>query len=526
MKYKLSTENTDNKIDGSRTIEGVVFEDNTGKNEQVYEKQKREGDGQLQEKELKIAGVFVQLIEIKDGTNTVRAQTVTNSGGWYGFVGYLPGDYKVRYIYGYDDKTAMTNNSPKGVEAGLNEKSYNGHDYQSTKYQEKTEDYWYTIQDSKSDAKDNETRKQKVIDYSKTILNHKAEVLNSWKNPAPSHINEKMQRELANELEQKTYRYADTKSINIEIEYATTDTEGNERKEYKIKGIDFGIVERPKTKLELDQDIESIKITLSDGTEYINTEKDLEHVQWLKEDAQGKNEKINITMDEEIMNGATIEIVYKITLKNRSELETQKTKAKTIINYVSNNLNYNEQDNLTEDGKPLWEIVKVEDIQKDGEETLINKEIDLTTQSIILKASLNNPLITKELYPKEGKDEVISTLKLRKIITPDNSLNNLLYTNMTEIVEIENELGRKNPNAVPGNQALNEQPKEHDTSGASQDTTFDKIGQPDSDNPQDGTVTIIPPTGSMYIYYILGITSSIILALGIVLIKKIVIDKK
>lgn len=362
IKYLLTTTlNPDgDKIDGSRTIEGIVFEDSTGKNEKVYTKEKREGDGIIQQEETKIAGVIVQLIETKNGK--IRAQTITDKGGWYGFVGYLPGDYKIRYIYGYDDKTAMTDNPPMGVTAGLNKKSYNGQEYQGTKYQDKENGYWYTIQDSKSDAKDNEVRKQKVIEYSKSVINHKGEVLSSYKNPQPNHIKPETTRALANELEENTYRYAYTEDMNIEIEYVTSKTEGNAIKEYKIKGVDFGIVERPKTKLKIDQDIKSIKVILSDGTEYINTEKNLQNVQWIKDQITDKNEKINITMDEELTHGATIEIIYNITVKNMSELDTGKIKASNIINYVSNNLEFDISDNL-KDGKPLWEIVKVNDIQ-------------------------------------------------------------------------------------------------------------------------------------------------------------------
>ncbi len=550
----------------SRTVEGIVFEDATGKAE-VKVGDTRSGNGILDSGENGIAGVIVELVEIKNDKMVVRAQTKTNQNGWYGFTGFIPGDYIIRYTYGSDNDTALSKGSV--YQQGLNDKSYNGQDYQSTTYTIKgdttqikpsTDDnliqkyidnnnvknteesivqitdkmtidkhntYWYTVQNATSDAKDYEYRTNQVKEYSKSeygteITNHKAEVFNSYMNPQPEHINAEANEKLVNELERRTFRYAYTPVIEVEVEYATKVIEGNKKYEHKITGVDFGIVERPKSELTIDQDIKHIKVTLADGRVLFDTETGTDNLQWINKgdmNKYDKNELINIIIDEELINGATLEIEYYLTVTNNSEQDTGTTRAKTILNYVANNLNFDEADNGN-----LWKVISKEEVQNDKKSSFVNNEmVDLSTQSIILQATSENPLTNTNLNPGE---KVSTTLKLTKVLAAESSTDDLTYTNMTEIVEIDNTVGRYDHGATPGNQKLELQPREHDTSGASKYVGFDNDGNIDPDHPQDGQVIVTPPTGSNYIYYVIGITSSLILIAGIFLIKKFVIDKK
>ena len=224
-------------------------------------------------------------------------------------------------------------------------------------------------------------------------------------------------------------------------------------------------------------------------------------------------------MDEELINGATIEITYNITVRNNSEVGTETTRAKTILNYVANNLNYDQADNGN-----LWKVVSKDSVQNDKNSTLVNNTIvDLSTQSVILQATEENPLANTNLKPGQ---QVTTELKLKKVLSTESSTDDLTYTNMSEIVEIDNTIGRYDHQATPGNQKLELQPREHDTSGASKYTSFDSTNQPDTKYPPDGVIIVTPPTGSNYIYYVIGITGALILAVGIFLIKKFVIDKR
>lgn len=622
------------KLLESRTIEGKVFEDSTGKDSKIYTTENRNGDGETDldtdarnKQDKPVVGAIVELVEIKEQTRAnndgstekvqqmiVRARTTTKEDGWYGFTGFLPGEYTIRFTYGSDDATAMTTEKVFDKE-GANSTSYNGQDYQSTTYRKDATNglttnnylvddelklkysnnndsatkkannetdltisstqaidtyepntYWYTVDNKLSDARDDAARVQEVINYSKAeygkeIVNHKAEVFNAYVNPQASHISKADHEKLVDELERRTYRYAYTPQIEVEVEYAKETVGGNQNKsiyDHKIIGVDFGIVERPKSELVIDQDVENIKVTLADGNTIIfdlSSEEarktQISNLQWsfgnmfnlkptdfykgreIKD--YDKNELINLIMDDELISGSKIEITYKLKITNNGEEDADTTtKAKSIINYVANNLEFDEQDNMIEvNGKDeaLWRVVKVDDIQNAKHSTFVNnytpegsklKLLDLSTQSTILEATDKNPL-TKALKPGESTE---ATLKLKKVISAESSQDDLNYTNMTEIVEIENTVGRYDHGATPGNQSVELQPQEHDASGASKSTTFDGEGNINNITPPDGKIIITPPTGSTHIYYVLGIGVTVILAVGLYLINRFVLRRK
>lgn len=503
------------KLFDSRTIEGTVFEDNTGKTNKVYTNQIRVGNGKLDDKDIGIAGVKVELIEVKNNQQTVRLTTKTDKNGKYIFKDFLPGDYIIRYTYGSDDDTAMTKASV--YYKGLNDKSYNGQDYRSTTYAQQTGDYWYTTQNGLSDATDNKDRDNAIISYARTengtaIVNHKAEVFSAYENPQGSHITKEVNRQLANELESKMYRYADTPKMVVEIEYATKETTGTQIHEYKITGVDFGIVERAKSELTIDQDVKHIKVTAADGnTILFDTETGTNNLQWIGKGDISKydtKELINIIMDDELISGSKLEITYYLTVTNNSEKDGNATTiAKNILNYVSNNLNFDVEDNKDTSGRALWEVVAKDAVQTGNVKTYVNSAVDLSTQAIILKATNTNPLVTTNLRPGE---QVTTTLKLKKVLSAESATDDLSYTNLAEIVEIDNGVGRYDHGAIPGNQQIGEVPQEHDATGVN----------------NDGKVIVTPPTGSQYIYYVIGITSAMILLAGIYFIRKFVVKKK
>ncbi len=640
----------------SRTMEGNVFEEalsNERTNRATASKEDyivnvgttRFGDGRInfgKNEDKRIAGIKVELVEIKDQKMYVRSTTYTDKNGWYGFGAYLPGDYTIRFTYGADEQTALTKDSQYkqeylnefggtfrenfenkngGKEYGkeyiiLNDTSYNGQDYQATEFRrspiesntehvyttddvlkgvyetnnsnknseehvvlapenqkivkyENSNYYWYddTSIKKSSDARDDEARRSQVISYAKTeygkeIINHKAEVFNSYINqktlrenernsnfneftqaqPTNEHVdNYNHNKELVKELERRNYMYAYTAEIPIEIEYTEKELEGGNDTPfytYKVTGVDFGIVERPRTQLTIDQDIKHIKVTTSDGNTILELANNNDgtfkvlvdngnNYQWLhtaKTDTYEKDELINVILDDELLSGSKLEVTYNITVTNNSEAHTGIQRAKNIINYVANNLNFDLADN-----NGLWTVVKKEEIQTPSSSTLINNDkgqnvnlVDLSTQTTILKASENNPLTSTALNPGQS---ATSTLTLKKTISAESSMDDLTYNNMTEIVEIDSTNGRYDHGAIPGNQSLEEQPREHDASGASR---YDEINQESGLRERykyDGRIIITPPTGSKRIYYVLATTVAFILIAGIVLIKKFVMRK-
>lgn len=553
-------------IQQSRTIEGTVFEDANTIGDGIGTAQVREGNGQLENGETGIAGVIVQLVEIKDGQMIERATTRTNNNGWYGFTGFVPGNYTIRYIYGSDDQTGMTTASRF---IGLNQKSYNGQEYQSTKFGQKQGDdledkayltdqnlinryqdnfnnkaedesvvqllanttvkkykegnnyYWYTQNDNLSDAHDDEYRRALVINYSKSeynteIANYKADVFNSYleldKQPEYIKNNEEYHRKLADELERRTYRYSYTPEIVVEVEKAVTSTTGNKKGEnayeHKITGIDFGIVERPKSKIELTKNVDAYKVVASDGTVLYDTNRGmLEGLKLIKQQRYETRPPIQITMDNELLNGATIQIKYKFTVTNNSELGEDGNSvisAKNIIDFVDNDLTFNPEDNAG-----LWESVSPESVQNITKSTLINNSlgIDLSTIQTILKTTEDNPL-TQNLQVGET---VEGELVLRKVLATESDTENMTYDNIAEIVEVKQIVGRYDKTSTPGDQNPEDENKQDDSYRAE-------------------TITIVPPYGettqNTTIYYIIGFVALAILGIGIFLIKKFVIKKQ
>lgn len=580
------------KLTVSRSIEGTVFEDSSIQHgydgNAVKTGQQRTGDGIFdKDKEKRIAGVKVELIEIKNGEMIPRAKTYTNANGWYGFTGFIPGDYTIKYTYGEEDYTAMTTKSQ--YYKGANDTSYNGQDYQSTIYRYNTYittspinigetiidnfpvsgSYWYDRDTTRySDARDDEERVKKVKAYSKEedgveITNHKAEVFSAYVDAEQqqTHITKEYYDalKLNEELEQKTHRYAYTPLMEIEVEYAKTTWEsGTHGTEHRIQNVDFGIIQRPKEELLIDQDVVHVKITSAKGETLIDTDTKVENFQWVKGEASNekdwrgefsdwakellkgtklseyeKEELVNAIVDEEVINGAQLEIEYNIQVRNNAELGNGNTRAKRIVNYVSNNLTFDEENNRDSAGRPLWKVVPRESIQNGEKSTLINNTgVDLSTQSVILEATDCNPLIgykegktVKESLPPNGQTETVK-LVLKKVLSTEGGSTgeDFIFTNMTEIVEIENDEGRYDHGAIPGNQDLTLQPQEHDTSGASR-----YADHGDTLHPQDGTVVVGPPYGSNYNYYtylIIGITLAGVILVGVILIKKFVINKQ
>ena len=86
------------------------------------------------------------------------------------------------------------------------------------------------------------------------------------------------------------------------------------------KHINLGLQKIPESQLELSKEVENIIVTLSSNEQIINMKeqrtKNLQHF---------INDSYNIYMDEEIMQGANIEIVYKIDVTNVGEVDNLMT---------------------------------------------------------------------------------------------------------------------------------------------------------------------------------------------------------
>lgn len=418
--------------------------------------------------------------------------------------------------------------------------------------------------------------RQDVIDFSKEdVTNHKAEVLASpYQRPSynGTEYSDEEMNALYKELMDETYMTAETGVIVVEFEYdrqqsdGLKDTENNKNNsskdyvdkdnryngKYKLDDIDFGLTERPKAQLEMDKSVANVKVTLANGSILFDINGSANNALWQdhkeynleKHIKKGKYEEyynnkdkhrysyrdeidklvkgtdkglIQLTMDEELMHGATIQVTYTVKVTNVGETDyiddatkdfyynaeilganTVTTTADQVVDFVQNNLQFDA--NRKENNEAGWAVKKTNDLVN---ENLMNGK---------LTDNLNkfNTVIQTESFdtPLKPGEEVSKTLILSQLITPENEEDDLTYSNMTEIVKTSNDVGRRMAYSVVGNQDPTlQEPSEVDTSAAEK-------------------IVILPPFGEARIYYLVGTIVAVILIGGIVLIRRKVLKDK
>ena len=407
--------------------------------------------------------------------------------------------------------------------------------------------------------------REDVIGYSdKEVINRIAGVLASHEKAAVFVDNkgnkvyysrEELQNMLT-ELMAKTQMTAETGIIDIEVEYDRTGTgeQGNYGEEkynnttYKIQNLNLGLEERPKAQLSVNKEVTNIKLTLADGSTLFDATDKMANVLWrhhkehdfkyYNEDLMLKDDPmvavrdrnaydaqyglIQMSMDEELMHGATIKISYKVTVTNKGEVDYKdnmfyytgivsdpgtvvKTKADQVIDYVANNLQFYAVDNNS------WSVIDEQTLLANGEETktLVNNKLtdEVKKYNTVITTNQNSNIAKTELVPEKydkTKATVSDDLVLTQLITSENETDDLTYRNVVEIVKTSNNVGRRMAYSVVGNQNPN-----------------GNITEVDADRAE--IVKILPPFGNAGMPYIIaGITllASAILITGIIFIKK------
>lgn len=541
-------------IDSTNIISGCVWEDNNK-------------NGIRDSGEEKIAGVKVALCkkyERDDGTQQVAGdeklgwikeyndklklynkeyiyksvgEYTTGEDGTYSFEVKESGDYYVLFGYGLDDATVLTNDEDNETykvlvaRRGKNEKSYNGQDYKSTIFQAGFEN-GYDIENVDYDKSLNEAHVSKAIDdwdrvkevnkYSKIQTNHIAEVLAS-PTKVPTYLGEQygsdLMGRLVDELTTNTWKIAKTQKIKIE----------GRRVGEKIENVDLGLVERPITQLQITNNVENVKVTLSDGSIVFDATQtaeatkgnEIKNVIWKSNRSATKGITgglIHLYLDKELMYGATIQITYKMQINNlndyveyegleyyakgRTNSENKvESKAKKLVCYIPNKMQFNK----TQSGDwnsitDINEIIPAE--EKDGENinnNLVNYRLKDTissqsnTISKIEADNINNAYLNNNM------------LTISQLITKESAQGG--YECKVEIVELENAVGRRMETSIVGNFNPANDPVENDEAKAED-------------------VAVMPPFGiGQVFYYVLTVVIAGMLVVGIIFIKKKVLVK-
>lgn len=467
---------------------------------------------------------------------SVADEYTTGKDGKYSFEVKESGDYYVLFGYGLDDATVLTNDEDNETnkilgKTGSNTKSYNGQDYKSTIFQAGFKN-GYDIENVDYDKSLNEAHVSKAIDdwarveevnkYSKIQTNHIAEVLAS-PTKVPTYLGEQygsdLMGRLVDELTTNTWKIAKTQKIKIE---------GRKNGE-KIENVDLGLVERPITQLQITNNVENVKVTLSDGSIVFDATQTAEatkgnetkNVIWKSNRSTTKGITggfIQLYLDEELMYGATIQITYKMQInelndyveyegleyyakgRTNSGIKVE-SKAKKLVCYIPNKMQFNK----TQSGDwnaitDINEIIPAE--EKDGENinnNLVNYRLKDTissqsnTISKIEADNINNAYLNNNM------------LTISQLITKESAQGG--YECKVEIVELENAVGRRMETSIVGNFNPANDPVENDEAKAED-------------------VAVMPPFGiGQVFYYVLTIVIAGMLVVGIIFIKKKVLVK-
>ena len=428
------------------------------------------------------------------------------------------------------------------------------------------------------------------------MTNHLAEILASYES-IPEYNGTKYTAEemknLLNEFMKNTYMIAESGKIDVNFEYnrngeepGVTNTSGTGHDNigkkndqmagyYVLKDLDVGLVQRPKAQLKVTKQITNVKLTLANNSTLFDASGRATNVLWMNHSAHGQDTentystdknynnslmlkpvvrqnstnkgKVQLTMDEELMHGSTLQITYAITVANIGEVDYNeeqfyytgkvadtstivKTDPRVLVDYVGtqvheyisnddntatrNNLQFNKAQNQD------WEVISSDELLNNG---LLNKKLEANVKNYTENHIIRTTAASKGLIPiiadqRNVKDKIANAFKsdplhaletvnstqsvsgvklvLTQMITQDSSSDDRIYNNMTELVTTQNTVGRKMSYSVVGNQDPTLEPQEID-----------------ADDSQE--VVILPPFGNTHLFYVLGGAIALILIAGI-----------
>lgn len=457
------------EVADAREMAGKVFLDET--TGELKTGQIRQGSGAYEEGEKGISGVDVTLIETTGSGKTYKVKTDAN--GDFLIQGYIPGDYNLVYTWG--DQTYTVQN-------------YKGTIYDSTRDQNNKKWYKENIETRLNDAIDNYNTRLE-IDKETETLTGKTQIT-------------------------KTKMDSSTPIMGIGVEYETTYTPSlGDRYTYRIENIDFGIVERARQDLELSKRIKTFKVSLPNGQVIVDLSIDEKGnitgnrngITYMKPDPNmtPSNGFIRLELDNELMQGAVLEVGYGIKVNNRSELdylsenyykygkiegEVVTIAPAGIVDYLDKNWAFDSSKN------PQWETKTIEQAQHLVSNIVFEHEATKVGERTIL---YTEALKDKYLKPKETAQ---IELQASKMLTTTNETT---YDNEVEIAQISKTGGSKTI-STPGNYVPG-------------------TGKTEADDAMAETAIITSATGENRNYILpimIGVTMFVILGTGVVIIKK------
>lgn len=530
--------------DTPRTISGTVFEDSPL--EDKLNNNERIGDGQYTSGENIVNKVKVELLcQNNEDVDTLnKVETRSNQDGSYTLSGYIPGDYLIKFTYG--DKECLINPQK-------NNQMYTGQDYKSTIYTEGDykDLYWYNnTSPRKNDAVDDyEGRRQVVNSYSKDYKYDIAKVLNATRTN---------NSDLLETLAEKTYMTANTAKMAMEIEYLK-----DEKTSYKVQNVDFGIIERPRTKIALEKNVSHIKLTSTDGTTIFDTNQSTSNLTWKENKYNDRGNMVSTglvqgTVDENLLYGSTLNVRYTLEIKNHSEVDyneksyyvtgvvkdrstMNRIEPTSVIEYVPNVLQYDVEltkangkvtiNNTTATGNNSvseWGIEGNNDLWQILASKRENKNLPDSYRDTLLEAgafdeankTIDEILVTdlngvKAKLARNDKINLTDVLTLTRVIARTEDTSNAdEIQNIAEVIRLTIDNGRRPYYEDTSNKEVVEIP------GNTYPSTLKNIEEVDTGRAE--VLTFVVPFGAnrQLTLIVIAIVSLGILVAGIVVIKK------
>ena len=519
----------------SRKISGTVFEDTKTSKSQT--ENTNVGNGIIDSNESNRANnVTVELLNAdkktvsklyKESNGQVvynpdgslpDARISTQEGGTFEFDGVAPGYYYIRFTYG--------DGTQKMMPAGNAIKS---NDYKSTIVNTESNGAGDIIKNAMEVSKEELSNIQNVLPAEQTDNQRK---IVEWYKYLNNNNYSTAIDDLAQRLEIEKYKYTDDgkvydevgnevtnyptnvnsytpiTSISIENDVNTSTDEGNAHKS-TYAGFNFGLIEEPNTEITLDKKITNIKFTTQTGATIVSenpTDKKSQYVTALDK-ITGGSKYAKMEMEQDLIYGSELATTYEIIIQNNSTKDyiedegtdefgtyykygemtsTSKLKKVTInevVDELDNKYNY--------DSKQESSTAKVEHSDGSTEE----QQISITKNEADGSTTTTNSISMKgwSAIESEAKESISYT-----VTSLLSSENDTAYVNKAKVTSI----------SIDKLSTL----KSNFNWEKAKDTT---------------TLTITPPTGSdrRNIYWIAGTIALIVLATGIVFIKKKLLKK-
>ena len=569
------------KLQEARQVNGNVFldtdENSLDEGKRTHAGEERQGNGIYDDDEVGIKNVKVTLKDSSGNTaqfyneetgNFEEAVTYTNENGEYSFEGFIPGDYYITYTWGGN----VVNGENSTYNQGGTEETVNVQNYKSTIVNETvwndkgTNNQWYKdsfkqnydgvewnsadgTEIRNSDAVDDWNVRQEIDGEVGDMTYGEKEKLENSYNGNPE----------GGETYSNTQMESNTQGFSVELEYTDTADNNitNQRDEFqqnadgslaedgngdyitngyfvnRLNSIDFGIIERARQILELDKDITGVKITLANG----NTVVDAKLVDGVLQGqpqyvivtppSAANNGQIRVEIDQEIVQGATLDIQYNLKVTNTSELDYQTQEfymfgkghgenadelvtlqPSLLIDYIDNNIATEQEDHEN------WNVVAVGDRAdylynvSSNPDGLLSQDLEETLNSTI-KVITTEQLKDNVLKPigEESEKSVSTILEGHKILSSNDES---FVENNAEIIKVKKNNGGSVIITTPGSYVPSD------------------LSTTEEDDSVSPSVTVTPPTGLSTDYILYATIAIVVLGVvvvGIILIKKYVISK-